>query len=107
MSRFEQCVCGSVTGTASSPSSRPPWIVLMRCKCADVGSRSPCRHKWREAALLCLWGALVFISVSYMRVAATLEYSEPGALTHPLWAGRAFGLESTIVGPVAMRVSRS
>ena len=54
--------------------------------------------------MLALWAALVFISVSYMCHAPTLEYSEPGALAKPLWAARAFALETTMVGPVAMRV---
>jgi hypothetical protein len=56
--------------------------------------------------MLALWAALVFISVSYARRAPTLEYSEPGALAKPLWAARAFCLETTMVGPVAMRVRR-
>ena len=56
--------------------------------------------------MLALWAALVFISVSYACRAPTLEYSEPGALAKPLWAARAFALETTMVGPVAMRVMR-
>lgn len=75
-------------------------------KQAQVTSQvtSNLRHKRRQAAMLVLWAALVFISVSYMCHAPTLEYSEPGALAKPLWAARAFALETTMVGPVAMWV---
>lgn len=57
----------------------------------------------RETALTLLWAALVNISVCYASSTQTLE-AMPTALLKPLWAARAFAVETTLVGPVAMRV---